>query len=84
MVFEPSVAPRRKDVFLERYHDQTNWAEPHSYDDPKFTSPRLAVWFFEIIRTFPPMNGPLRSGDLDDPHVTDYSIGSAVIYAAFA
>ena len=84
MVFEPSVAPRRPDVFLEWYHDQTNWAEPHSYNDPKVTSPLLAGWFYEIIKRFPPMNGPLRSENIDDPRVTEYSIGAAVIYTAFA
>ena len=30
------------------------------------------------------MNGPLASDDYDDPRVTDYSIGSQVIYGAFA
>ena len=84
MVFEPSVAPRRPDVFLEWYHDQTNWAESHSYNDPKVTSPSLAGWFFEMIKNFPPMNGPFRSDNPDDSRVTDYSIGSTVIYAAFA
>ncbi len=84
MVFEPSAAPRRPDIFIEWYHDQANWAEPHSYDDPKVTSPQLAAWFSEMTETFPPMNGPLRSEDLDNPRVTDYCIGKVVIYAAFA
>jgi hypothetical protein len=84
MVFEPSVAPRQPEMFLDWFYDQTNWAESHNYDDPKVTSPRLAEWFYEIIKAFPPMNGPLRSEDIDDPRVTDYSIGSAVIFAAFA
>ncbi len=84
MVFEPSLAPKRHDAFLEWYRDQTEWGESHDYNDPKVAAPRLAAWFSEIIETFPPMNGPLRSDDVDDPRVTDYSIGSAVIYAAFA
>jgi hypothetical protein len=83
MVFEPTAAPRDLQSFSEWYHDQTRWAEPHSYDDPRVTSPRLAAWFTDMIKTFPPMNGPLRSEDLDDPRITDYSIGSVVIYAAF-
>ena len=84
MVFEPTAAPRERDAFIDWYHTQANWSEPHGYDDPKVTSPRLAAWFAEMIRTYPPMNGPLRSGNIDDPKVTDYSIGSVVIYAAFA
>ena len=30
------------------------------------------------------MNEPLQSDDVDDPKVTDYAIGSAVVYAALA
>lgn len=37
-----------------------------------------------MIKTFPPMNGPLASDDVDNPKVTDYSLGRAVVYAAFA
>ena len=82
MVFEPAIAPREPDAFYAWYARQTAWNEPHDYNDPGVTSPRLAAWFAEMIRSFPPMNGPLRrdGGDLE---VTDYSIGRAVIYAAF-
>ena len=37
-----------------------------------------------MIKHYPPMNGPLRSDDADDPKVTDYSVGKSVIYSAFA
>lgn len=84
MVFEPSVAPRAQDAFLVWYDSQTEWSEPHQYDDPAVTSPRLAAWFAELIETFPPMNGPLASDDYNNPRITDYSVGNVVIYAAFA
>src|SRR4051812_27531703 len=39
MVFEPAAAPKDRQSFIEWYHDQTNWTELHSYDDPKATTP---------------------------------------------
>lgn len=41
------------------------------------------MWFLEMKESFPAMNGPYASDDVDDPKVTDYSIGRDVIYAAF-
>ena len=37
-----------------------------------------------MIKTFPPMNGPLASDEADNPMVTDYAVGRSVIYGAFA
>ena len=71
MVFEPTAAPRERDAFLAWYRTQTSWSEPHGYNDPKVTSPRLSAWFEEMILTYAPMNGPLRSKNMDDPKVTD-------------
>jgi hypothetical protein len=84
MVFEPSVAPRDAAAFRSWYADQSRWSEGHSYDDPAVTSPNLQAYFADIIESFPPMNGPLRaSRDIDDPKVTDHSVGRNVIYSAF-
>jgi hypothetical protein len=83
MVFDPNAAPREREEFLAWYGVQTEWAEDHSYDDPKVTSPSLTNWFAEMIEVFPPLNGPFASIDYDNPKVTDYSIGRSVIYAAF-
>ena len=79
MVFEPSATPREGQVFAEWYEDQTKWAEPHGYDDPEVTSSRLAAWFADMIKSYPPMNGPLRSRNSGSSRVTDYSIGRTVI-----
>ncbi len=57
--------------------------EAHNYYDPGVTSSSLAKWYFEIIESFPPMNGPLRSKTWTN-RVTEYSIGISVIYAGFA
>jgi hypothetical protein len=68
---------------MEWYRQQTEWAEGHSYDDPKVSSPLLQSWFSEIIQHFPAMNGPYASDDIDNPKVTDHCIGKEVIYSAF-
>jgi len=43
----------------------------------------LQAWFHDIIKEFPPMNGPCRSEDYDNPKLSDYSVGRVMIYAAF-
>ena len=87
MVFERTKAPQRRKEFLVWYDKETEWPEEHSYDDPAVTSPALRNWYEEMIKTFPNMNGPDAPDDeLDDEdaeaHLTDYSIGHHVIYAA--
>ena len=39
----------------------------------------------ELIKVFPPLNGPLSSEQLpeDEDSLTDYSVGKFIIYAAF-
>jgi hypothetical protein len=84
MVFEPTVAPKERKDFMQWYAQQTEWAEDHSYQDHEVSTEGLQVWFKEMIKYFPPMNGPLASDDVDDPKVTDHCIGKHVIYSAFA
>jgi len=85
MVFDPGAAPRERADFMTWYHDQTQWAEPHGYNDPSVTSPGLRAWYDAMTIEYPNMNGPGEGGrDFDNPKLTDYSIGRSVIYAAFA
>ena len=84
MVFDPSASPRGRKAFMDWYEKQTAWDESHGYNNPEIPARALQSWFRDIIKTFPPMNGPLASDDPDDPKVTDYSLGRTVIYAAFA
>jgi hypothetical protein len=84
MVFDPAAAPGERKAFLAWFRQQTRWTETHGYNNPDVPTPALRAWFMEMIRWFPPMNGPLASDDVDDPRVTDYSVGETVIYAAFA
>ena len=80
----PQPAPRGRQGFLDWYDQQTQWAETKGYNDPDVPTEPLRAWFMEIIKTFPPMNGTLASDDVDNPKLTDYSVGRTVIYAAFA
>lgn len=85
MVFDPAVAPRDRNAFMDWYREVTRWGEGHSYGDPAVTTPALAGWFDAMRAAFPPMNGPLSDpDDVDDPRVSDYSITAHAIYAAFA
>ena len=84
MVFEPTAAPRGRRQFLKWYDKQTQWGEGHDYNNPGVSSPALQAWFQEMIKIFPPMNGPYASSNDDDPKVTDYSLGKAVVYVCFA
>ena len=83
MVFESTAAPKERKDFMEWYAQQTEWTEDHSYQDHEVSTERLQAWFKEMIEYFPPMNGSLASGDIDNPKVTDYCIGKQVIYSAF-
>jgi len=84
MIFAAKEAPANREAFMDWYQLQVQWNEGHTYDDPIVSTPELRACFMEMIQTYPPMNGPLRSEDIDNPKVTDYSVGKFAIYAAFA
>ena len=89
MVFNAEVAPNSATEFMAWYDKQTEWAENHDYDDPKVCEGNLKNWFEEMNTIFPALNGPYTPPDVDDridnddDKLTDYSIGTNVIYAAF-
>lgn len=86
MVFERTKAPQKRKEFLVWYDKETEWSEEHDYDDPAVTSPALRNWYEEMIKTFPNMDSPDAEVEDDDAeaHLTEYSIGHNIIYAAFA
>jgi hypothetical protein len=84
MVFDPETPPSDRQGFMKWYEQQVQWSEGHTYDDPKVSTAELRAWFLEMIGRYPAMNGPYASDDVDDPKVTDYSVGKHAIYAAFA
>ena len=84
MVFDPGVAPLDRPGFMIWYENLTEWDEGHGYDDPVVSTPALRSWFLEMIREYPAMNGPYAVDDVDNPKLTDYSVGQTAIYACFA
>lgn len=83
-VFDPDAAPRKRVDFLKWYREQTEWAEDHTYDDPDVCTPQLRAWFFDMITTYPAMNGPFAAPrDFEGPPPTDYCIGRSLIYVGF-
>lgn len=86
MAFNPAAAPRNRADFMKWYDAQAEWGEPHSYNDPENTASPLKEWLLDFMKGFPAMNGPYAAGDdmIDDPHVTDYSMGKDVVYCSFA
>jgi hypothetical protein len=84
MVFDPKAPPTGRDSFMEWYNEQTQWSEEHNYDNPDVSTLELRTWYMEIIKQFPPMNGPYATDDIDNPQIADYCVGKSVIYVAFS
>ncbi len=91
MVFEKTKAPASKKEFMAWYEKQAEWGEEHDYETIGVSSSALQNWFMEMKETFPPMNGEyapaselLGEDENLESHMTDYSIGRDVIYAAFS
>lgn len=85
MVFDPVVSPKDRVSFMKWYEEQTAWDEPHDYSDSSVTTTTLRAWYDDMSAQYPNMNGrDVAEGDLDDPKLTDYSIGRSIIYMAFA
>ena len=84
MVFDPASAPRSRKAFLEwdAVNRRGDSELPPSNDPESLTLP-LQAWFAEMIKTFPPLNGPLATGDVDNPKLTDYGLNRAYVYACF-
>lgn len=90
MIFEKSKAPKVYEDFLNWTNLQTAWSAERDYNSTRGTEPKLTAWFTEMIETFPALNGEHRLTDEEifadenvEENLTDYSIGSDMIYAAF-
>ncbi|WP_206612387.1 hypothetical protein [Prescottella agglutinans] len=76
--------------FLDWYDAQTEWAEDHDYCDVAVTTPDLRAFYTAIAEVFPPLNGPDAPDDEQlatdaslEGRLTDYSIGTTIVYASF-
>jgi hypothetical protein len=89
-VFDKAKAPDFFEDFLNWKVMGWDYREDSDYDSIEGTAPKLTAWFMEMKETFPPLNGPYSpcddeafKSDDSEKHLTDYSIGSDVIYGAF-
>jgi hypothetical protein len=90
-VFEKTYTPKTYEEFMNWYSEKTTWSEQRDYSTLEGTKDHISSWFLEMNKTFPAMNGPYRPSDEiafatedSERHLTDYSIGSDMIYGAFA
>ncbi|GED70045.1 hypothetical protein BRE01_37470 [Brevibacillus reuszeri] len=89
MAFEPSKAPKERKAFMDWYEQQVQWSEDHEYQHSSVCSEALQRFYSELSEHFPNMNvddeifEAMEEAGTDN-RLTDYSLGSAVIYAAFA
>jgi hypothetical protein len=89
MAFETSKAPQERAAFMKWYEQQVQWSEDHAYSDPSVLSEALQRFYSELSEQFPNMNvedeifEAMEEAGTDN-QLTDYSLGTSVIYAAFA
>jgi hypothetical protein len=79
--FDPGALAPDDDV-MAWYQKQAEWSEPHSYTDAAVSTPKLQAFYRDLIKVFPPMNGP-DAAEGDDEADTDYAIGTTILYVAF-
>jgi hypothetical protein len=86
IVFDSRTGPRNArdgKEFMVWFNAQAE-SEESQYNDVQFTTPELRNWYREMITLYPPLNGPEEPEDIDNPKLTDYSIGKFAICGAFA
>ena len=89
MAFETSKAPQERAAFMKWYDQQVQWSEDHAYNDPSVLSEALQRFYSELSEQFPNLNvedeifEAMEEAGTDN-RLTDYSLGTSVIYAAFA
>ena len=90
VLFERNKEIDSYEAFLGWLERQTAWGEDRDYNDITGTAPRLADGFVALKKQFPPLNGPHSLSDEEafadaetERRLTDYSIGSGIIYASF-
>ncbi len=86
MVFDVALSPGTRKAFLAWYDQRM---DDDGVDQPKNLTAPLRAWFHDMIRDFPPLNGPLAPpglGENEDVDIkrTEYSIGYSHINACFA
>ena len=85
LIFEPDSAT--DEDFPQWWDRVSQWEEPHHYDSIERATPAIGAFYRDLIRAFPPFNGPdaLSDDEVDArlAHglpVADYTIGADYIY----
>ena len=85
MIFEPAAV---SDEDFPQWWDQVSrWAEPRDYYTTEGCTPAIRSFYRDLIRAFPPFNGPdalseeeLEEREAEGLPVADYTIGADYIY----
>ena len=85
LIFEPDVVT--DEDFPQWWEQVSRWEEPRDYDTTEGSTPAIRSIYRDLIRIFPPFNGPdaLNDAELEDREakglpVADYTIGADYIY----
>ena len=85
LIFEPDAVT--DEDFPQWWEQVSRWEEPRDYDTTEGSTPAIRSFYRDLIRVFPPFNGPyaLTEEELDAREaeglpVADYTIGADYIY----
>ena len=85
LIFEPDAVT--DEGFPQWWEQVSRWEEPRDYDTTEGSTPAIRSFYRDIIRTFPPFNGPdalseaeLEEREVEGLPVADYTIGADYIY----
>lgn len=85
LIFEPDSTT--DEDFSQWWEQVSRWEEPRDYDTTEGSTPAIRAFYRDLIRAFPPFNGPdaLSDAELEEREeqglpVADYTIGADYIY----
>jgi len=85
LIFEPGAVT--DEGFPQWWDRVSRWEEPHRYDSLERATPAIRSFYRDLIRAFPPFNGPDALTD-DEAEVrlaqgfpvTEYTVGGDFVY----
>ena len=85
LIFEPDAVTDEDSP--QWWEQASRWEEPRDYDTTEGSTPAIRAFYRDLIRAFPPFNGPdaLSDAELEEREakelpVADYTIGADYIY----
>ena len=85
LIFEPDAVT--DEDFPQWWEQVSRWEEPRDYYTTEGCTPAIRAFYRDLIRAFPPFNGPdaLSDAELEEREeqglpVADYTIGADYIY----